>query len=84
MSGIWPKDFKQYGVGISISLDKLISGIEMDDTTLELKGFRGSVDVIICSFGNYSLKREKVSLMKEFWSLGISCILLDASEVIKN
>jgi len=80
--GLIPKGTKQFGVGVSISLDKLISGLESE----ELERFRGGsriVEVVICSMGHHALSREKISIMKDFWAHGISCTCLDGPETME-
>jgi len=82
ISGNASKEFSQYGVGISISLDKLVAGFDGEETVPI--GRQGSVDVLICSVGHYAFHKEKISLMKEFLDNNVPCAVLDESQVNKR
>jgi len=67
-------------VGISLSLDLLLSGSHGDET--KDGGVYSLVDVVVCSLGHHlRATKEKISLLKKLWSHGISCTAIDISEV---
>lgn len=76
-TGMASKETKQYGAGISISLDKLVSaGAE------ECEGGESKcgIDVAVCWEGNSESEgREKdmINVLREIWSLGLKVTTLD-------
>lgn len=82
MYGQISKDITQSGVGISISLDKLVAGLEKEER--DRYGANRTVDAIICSMGHHSMSREKITIMKDFLSHGIQCIVLDEAQVMPD
>jgi hypothetical protein len=69
----------QCGVGISISLDKLIAAAEGDEENEWAS--KGPVDAVICSLGHHPMAKEKIILMREFLSHGIHSSILGGSQV---
>lgn len=67
------KETKQYGVGISISLEKLVSAVLETPNSLEIKC---GVDIAISCLGNPHREKEMIDLLKEFWSLGLKVTIL--------
>lgn len=76
------KEYSQYGVGISISFDKLVAGYDGEDCAEWNRVGTRAVDVVICSVG-HPLTKEKLELMRELWSHGIRCYVLECSQVGK-
>lgn len=80
------RDDAPCGVGISISLDKLIAGFAVDEedenNTIGKEWTRsGSVDVLVCALGHHPMIKEKIDMMKELLLHGIRASLVDASQV---
>ncbi|XP_076664602.1 eukaryotic translation initiation factor 2 alpha kinase Gcn2 isoform X4 [Andrena cerasifolii] len=67
------KETKQYGVGISISLEKLVSAVLETPNSLEIKC---GVDIAISCLGNPHREKEMIDLLREFWSLGLKVTIL--------
>lgn len=74
------KEYSRCGVGISISFDKLVAGYDGEDCSEWNRVGTRAVDVIICSVG-HPLSKEKLELMRELWSHGIKCAVLECSHV---
>jgi len=76
-TGMASKETKQYGAGISISLDKLVSaGAEEGEGGENKYG----IDVAICCEGNSENEgREKdlINVLREIWTLGLKVTTLD-------
>ncbi|XP_012147021.2 eukaryotic translation initiation factor 2 alpha kinase Gcn2 isoform X1 [Megachile rotundata] len=72
------KEMKQYGAGISISLEKLISVVSETTESLECKY---GMNVAISCMGNCSREEEMISVLKELWSLGLKVTILDLPSV---
>lgn len=72
------RELEQSGVGISLSLDLLISGCQ--EEWIKVSGMSRQVDVIVCSLGHHLRTKEKIDLLKRFWSHGISSSAIDNSE----
>ena len=68
-------------VGVHIAYDKIVSALREQLSCTEANA--GGVDVLVCSLGHKTLLKEKLSVLKEFWKLGISATLLhDSSQVL--
>jgi len=73
----------QCGVGISISLDKLIAAANGDEENDWIS--KGPVDAVVCSLGHHPMAKEKINYMKELLSHGVHCCVLNGSQVsIRN
>lgn len=79
-TGMASKETKQYGAGISISLDKLVSAVAEACENGESKC---GIDVAICCEGSPGSegRREKdtINILREIWSLGLKVTILDLS-----
>jgi len=77
-TGMASKETKQYGAGISISLDKLVTAVA---ETYEHPSDKCGIDVAICCEGNPDSegRREKeiINVLREIWSLGLKVTILD-------
>lgn len=79
-TGMASKETKQYGAGISISLDKLVSAVSeaCENSCGENKC---GIDVAVCYEGNPGnegrKEREIINLLREIWSLGLKVTILD-------
>lgn len=77
-TGTASKETKQYGAGISISLDKLVSAVAEACENGENKC---GIDVAICCEGSPESegRREKdmINILREIWSLGLKATTLD-------
>ncbi|CAG7836539.1 unnamed protein product, partial [Allacma fusca] len=82
MYGQTSKDITQSGVGISISLDKLVAGMYTEDR--EKIGAVRIVEVLICALGHHPMSKEKITIMKDFLAHGIQCSLLDESQTLES
>lgn len=82
-TGMASKETKQYGAGISISLDKLVSAIA--ETCENLNGEnKCGIDVAVCCEGQGSEKRrekEMIGVLREIWSLGLKVTILDVCTI---
>ncbi|XP_012255300.2 eIF-2-alpha kinase GCN2 [Athalia rosae] len=70
-TGMASKEVKQFGVGISISLDKLVCAVKegCEDTCAEIKC---GVDVAVCCVdGLPRREKEKAEVLRELWSQGL-------------
>ena len=77
-TGMASKEIKQYGAGISISLDKLVSaGVEECEGSESKYG----IDVAICCEGNSENEgrgeKDMINILREIWSLGLKVTTLD-------
>ncbi|CAL7948676.1 unnamed protein product [Xylocopa violacea] len=68
------KEIKQYGAGISISLEKLVSAVS---ETTELFECKYGIDIAISCMDNHHREKEMVELLKELWNLGMKVRILD-------
>lgn len=77
-TGMAGKETKQYGAGISISLDKLVSAVI---EACEGGESKCGIDVAICCEGSPDSegRREKdmINVLREIWSLGLKVTTLD-------
>lgn len=76
-TGMASKETKQYGAGISISLDKLVSAVT---ETFDGGESKCGIDVAVCCEGPESEgRREKdmINVLREIWSLGLKVTTLD-------
>jgi translation initiation factor 2-alpha kinase 4 len=76
-TGMTNKENKQFGVGISISLDKLVcaTGELMTDLCRENKF---AIDVAVCCVdGVPRREKELADVLRELWSLGLRVTCLD-------
>ncbi|XP_063976876.1 eIF-2-alpha kinase GCN2 isoform X2 [Diachasmimorpha longicaudata] len=82
-TGLANKDFKQHGVGISISLEKLIHAVgemyslETSGSELILSKFVTNVSVAVCCTDGPKRDQEMAATLRELWSLGLGAIALD-------
>ncbi|XP_043271459.1 eIF-2-alpha kinase GCN2 [Venturia canescens] len=77
-TGLASNEVKQYGAGISISLDKLV-GIVAETTKEFLEGKFG-IDVAVCCVdGLPKREREMADVLRELWTLGLRITTLDLS-----
>ncbi|KAL6267393.1 hypothetical protein P5V15_000468 [Pogonomyrmex californicus] len=80
-TGMASKETKQYGAGISISLDKLVSAVT--ETREENSGGENKcgIDVAICCEGSPGSEgrreKEMINVLREIWSLGLKVTTLD-------
>lgn len=79
-TGMASKETKQYGVGISISLDKLVSAVAeaCENLNGESKSC-GCIDVAVCRDNSPGSEREMINVLREIWSLGLKVTILDLS-----
>ncbi|XP_053995290.1 eIF-2-alpha kinase GCN2 isoform X3 [Hylaeus anthracinus] len=77
-TGMANKETKQYGAGISISLEKLVSAVLETSESLESKY---GIDVAISCLGNPHREKEMIDLLKEFWTFGLKVTILDLISV---
>ncbi|XP_032674850.1 eIF-2-alpha kinase GCN2 isoform X2 [Odontomachus brunneus] len=79
-TGMASKEIKQYGAGISISLDKLVSAVTEACENLGGENKCG-IDVAVCCEGNQGSEgrreKEMINLLREIWSLGLKVTILD-------
>lgn len=82
-TGLASKDFKQHGVGISISLDRLVHAVsdlyspETSGTELMLNKFGMNVSVAVCCTDGPKRDQEMAGVLRELWSLGLGVTALD-------
>lgn len=81
-TGMASKEMKQYGAGISISLDKLVSAVTEACENLNGENNKcGCIDVAVCcesSPGSEGRReREMINILREIWSLGLKVTILD-------
>lgn len=70
------KELKQFGVGISISLDKLVCAVEQDCKDICTDNKFG-VDVAVCCIGGLRRRqKEKAEVLRELWSQGLKATSL--------
>lgn len=79
-TGMASKETKQYGAGISISLDKLIAAVA--ETSENPNGeSKCGIDVAVCCEGSPGSEgrreREMINVLREIWSLGLKVTILD-------
>lgn len=73
------KDLHQSAVGVSISLDKLAQAVqECSMSDLVNHEF---LDVVVCSLGSKSLIKEKSRILRNLWSTGIRCCVIEANNI---
>ncbi|XP_011860322.1 PREDICTED: eukaryotic translation initiation factor 2-alpha kinase 4 [Vollenhovia emeryi] len=77
-TGMASKETKQYGAGISISLDKLVSAVAEACESGESKC---GIDVAVCCEGGPGSEGRKennmINVLREIWSLGLKVTILD-------
>ncbi|XP_043791915.1 eIF-2-alpha kinase GCN2 isoform X2 [Apis laboriosa] len=73
-TGMASKEIKQYGAGISISLEKLVSAVSETSESVECKY---GIDVAISCMDNHHRGKEMINLLKELWNLGLKVTILD-------
>ncbi|XP_015584813.1 eIF-2-alpha kinase GCN2 [Cephus cinctus] len=80
-TGMASKEVKQYGVGISVSLDKLVCAVaELSDDHCGENKF--GIDVAVCCVdGLPKREKEMADVLRELWSLGLSVTSLDLCTV---
>ncbi|CAK9814660.1 eIF-2-alpha kinase GCN2 [Anthophora quadrimaculata] len=74
-TGMASKEIKQYGAGISISLEKLVSAVSETSESLECTKY--GIDVAISCMGNRHREKEMIDLLKELWNFGLKVTILD-------
>ncbi|XP_015183399.1 PREDICTED: eukaryotic translation initiation factor 2-alpha kinase 4 isoform X2 [Polistes dominula] len=74
------KETKQYGVGISISLDKLVCAVEEMSESIYRENKFG-IDVAIYCDGFPRREKEMINVLRELWSIGIRTTILDINTV---
>lgn len=83
-TGMASKEMKQYGAGISISLDKLVSAVTEACENLGGENKCG-IDVAVCCEGNQGSEgrreKEMINVLREIWSLGLKVTILDLSTI---
>ncbi|KAJ8673725.1 hypothetical protein QAD02_004987, partial [Eretmocerus hayati] len=78
-TGMASKEMKQYGVGISISLDKLVCAASESSEDLCHDDSFG-IDVAVCCVdGLPRREKELADVLRELWSLGLRITSLDIS-----
>ncbi|XP_076234696.1 eukaryotic translation initiation factor 2 alpha kinase Gcn2 [Calliopsis andreniformis] len=77
-TGMTSKEGKQYGAGISISLEKLVSAVSETSESLETKY---EIDIAISCMGNSHREKEMIDLLKELWGLGLKVTILDLASL---
>lgn len=81
-TGMASKEIKQYGAGISISLDKLVSAVMEACENLGGENKCG-IDVAVCCEGIQGnegrREKEMIDVLREIWSLGLKVTILDLS-----
>lgn len=69
-TGMASKEVKQFGVGISISLDKLVCAVRENCENICAENKFG-VDVAVCCIGGLPRReKEKAEVLRELWSQG--------------
>lgn len=77
-TGLASKEVKQYGAGISVSLDKLVGAVE-EGTKENFEGKFG-IDVAVCCVdGSPKREGEMADVLRELWTLGLRVTSLDLS-----
>jgi len=74
------KEIKQYGAGISISLDKLVSVVTEACENLNGENKCGIDVAVWCEVGPGSegrREKEMINVLREIWSLGLKVTILD-------
>ena len=75
-------------VGVHIAYDKIVAAAREQS----LSGATGAsswetgvgdVDVLVCSLGHKSLMKEKLSVLKELWKVGVSSTLMHDTNQVK-
>ncbi|KAI4502781.1 hypothetical protein M0802_001825 [Mischocyttarus mexicanus] len=74
------KETKQYGVGISISLDKLVCAVEEMSKNICGENKFG-IDVAVYCDGYPRREKEMADVLRELWSIGIKTTVLDTNTV---
>ncbi|XP_046628055.1 eIF-2-alpha kinase GCN2 [Neodiprion virginianus] len=70
-TGMAGKEVRQYGVGISISLDKLVCAVRENCKDICSENKFG-VDVAVCCIGGMQRReKEKAEVLRELWSQGL-------------
>ncbi|XP_057337358.1 eIF-2-alpha kinase GCN2-like [Microplitis mediator] len=80
-SGLTSKEISHHGVGLSISLDKLVCAIQemlLEDSNIEINMKKFGINIAV-GFINKKNKREHklADLFRELWSLGLRVTKLD-------
>ncbi|XP_035732758.1 eIF-2-alpha kinase GCN2-like [Vespa mandarinia] len=79
-TGMTNKENKQYGVGISISLDKLVCAVdEMSESICGENKF--GIDIAVCCDGCPRREKEMANVLRELWSMGIRTTILDTNTI---
>lgn len=74
-----PKDIKQSGVGISISLDKLVQALQEEQLLQNEFENVNNLDVLVCSIGSKPMVLEQCKILRDLWAAGIRCSLIDSN-----
>ena len=77
------KELNQYGVGISISLDKLISVVDELAQNCEVRvESKFAVDIVVCCVGDNSKREmELAEVLRELWTLDYRVTVLNLPTV---
>ncbi|XP_066996679.1 eIF-2-alpha kinase GCN2 [Anabrus simplex] len=78
MTAVAPRDVSQAAVGISISLDKIVSALQEEDNVAP------NVNVVLCSLGHRPMLREKAGVLRDLWAAGIKCQLMDNAQTLEE
>ncbi|KAF5288488.1 hypothetical protein FQA39_LY15417 [Lamprigera yunnana] len=70
------KEIQQSAVGISISLDKLVQALQEESESESVNV--SSLDAVMCSLSSKVSVKERFRILKDLWSAGIRCILIEA------
>ncbi|KAF5298737.1 hypothetical protein FQR65_LT09606 [Abscondita terminalis] len=73
------KEIQQTAVGISISLDKLLQALQEEDESDFLNV--SSLDAVVCSLTTKVSIKEKFRVLKDLWSAGIRCTLIESTNL---
>lgn len=73
-TGMTSKEVNQYGAGISISLEKLVSAVSEVSENPENKY---AIDVAVSCIGNPRREKEMIDLLRELWGQGLKVTILD-------
>ncbi|XP_050446671.1 eIF-2-alpha kinase GCN2 [Cataglyphis hispanica] len=80
-TGMASKETKQYGAGISISLDKLVSVVTEACENQNGESKCGCIDVAVCCESDPGSEgrreRDMINILREIWSLGLKVTILD-------
>ncbi|XP_057339268.1 eIF-2-alpha kinase GCN2-like isoform X1 [Microplitis mediator] len=80
-SGLTSKEISHHGVGLSISLDKLVCAIQemsLEDSNIEINMKKFGINIAVGCFNKRNKREHKLAdLFRELWSLGLRVTKLD-------